>query len=70
MMETDNRQELPAGCCCHLRCKQMYYEGRRPMVTDTTVFWCVKTLYQLGPDREPVDPDLCRPGRTCFEVEP
>ena len=63
------KQELPL-CCSNLRCKQMYYEGRRPEITDTTIFWCVRTIFPLGPDNEPVDPQICQPGRTCFQAEP
>ncbi len=63
-----NKRDLPA-CCPNLRCKQMYYEGRKPEILDTTVFWCVKTLMPLGPDNEPVEPEICQPGRPCHPFE-
>jgi len=63
------KQELPP-CCPMLRCKQMYYEGRKVEYTDTTVFWCAKTAFPLGPDNDPVEPKICQPGRSCYVPQP
>jgi hypothetical protein len=60
-------REFPADACRHLRCKAMYYAGRLPQISDTTCFWCLRTMDALGPDREAVDDRRCMPGRECYE---
>ena len=58
--------------CLHLRHKLMYVDERQRTPglvddsSDTRVFFCVKTQESLGPDREPVDPKLCTPDRSCY----
>jgi hypothetical protein len=32
---------------------------------DQTAWWCVLTQTGLGPDRQPVRPDVCCEGRGC-----
>ncbi len=33
-----------------------------------TIYWCVKSMGAGGPDNGPVDPKLCRPGRSCYKA--
>ena len=57
--------------CTNLRHKLMYVDCRQQrhgMVddsSDTRVFWCSKTMDQLGPDDEPVSPKDCTTSRDC-----
>jgi hypothetical protein len=64
------------GVCSKLRTKTMYLfiEGRgdpedQP-VTNSAVFWCLKTQGCLGPDDLPVSPEACKSGRACAVVRP
>ncbi|MHC4414705.1 MAG: hypothetical protein ACYS0G_05420 [Planctomycetota bacterium] len=58
--------------CRHIRHKLMYVDERQTVPglvddsSDTRVFFCVKTQESLGPDSEPVSPDDCVAGRSCF----
>ncbi len=45
--------------------------GSQPWtVTDdpNTIYWCVKSMGAGGPDNGPIDPKLCRPGRSCYKA--
>ena len=59
-------------CCDNIRHKLMYVDERHDhpgfidAESDTRIYWCVKTQESLGPDREPVHPDACTPGRSCY----
>jgi hypothetical protein len=70
MSETPPVKLQPA--CAHIRHKLMYSETShavRGMVddsSDTRVFFCVRTFEALGPDDQPVSPDRCAPGRSCY----
>lgn len=65
--------EPPAPPCRHLRNKGMYvYSGgqsREPHADyDNTIYWCLKTMKEYGPDDERVDgPDCRNPERSCYE---
>jgi len=58
--------------CRHLRSKGMYVYTDNPGdahdESDTTAYWCLKTLKGFGPDDEAVGRLDCRdPGRSCYE---
>ena len=64
----------PHEACRSLRCKGMYLPGE-PVppdveleVTETAVFWCLKSQAVVGPDGGPVEPGDCRPGRSCHRA--
>ena len=60
--------------CRHLRSKGMYvYTDADPdsphEESDTTAYWCLKTMTSFGPDDEAVARLDCRaPGRSCYEA--
>jgi hypothetical protein len=61
--------------CLKLRTKSMYLQAEVDPDektfydnVDTAAYWCVQTQTGLGPDREPVRPDLCRGGRGCCKL--
>jgi hypothetical protein len=65
--------KAPSPLCANLRCKQMYYvpgpEDGKPEC-HSTIYWCVRTLYALGPDGNPAEDQSCRKGkRSCYESE-
>lgn len=59
--------------CRNLRHQGMYVytdgRGRDPDKDyDSTIFWCLKTMKDYGPDDEPADGRACRnPARSCYE---
>jgi hypothetical protein len=69
--------ELPivetASMCRHLRSKGMYVytDGQDDPAQegyDNTVYWCLKTMKDYGPDDAPAEGQECRnPGRSCYE---
>lgn len=58
--------------CLNIRHKLMYCDSRHDVPgmvddsSDTRVYFCSKTQEQLGPDRAPVHPSDCKPGRGCY----
>jgi hypothetical protein len=78
MSDAGPAQELPIAQpsvpCRHLRNKGMYiytdgehdtgHEGY-----DNTIYWCLKTMKDYGPDDQPVDgPDCRNCERSCYEA--
>lgn len=66
-----SRQKAEPSICSFLRYKQMYYvPGREDAKPEchSTCYWCVKTLFALGPDGEAADEESCRTGWSCFEA--
>jgi hypothetical protein len=65
--------EPPPVPCRNLRHQGMYVytDGRgrgSDKDYDNTIFWCLKTMKDYGPDDEPADGRECRgPGRPCYE---
>ena len=61
--------------CRYLRFKGMYVytdetSTDEPQDYDNTIFWCQKTLRDMGPDDNFVGRDDCREtGRTCYEID-
>ena len=63
--------------CRHLRNKKMFMpvsaetESTQPAPGYTAEspchYWCNRTLTEAGLDDQPVHPDRCQPGRSCFE---
>ncbi len=59
--------------CRHLRNKGMYVysdgQGREPHEDyDNTIYWCLKTMKEYGPDDDMVGgPDCHNPQRSCYE---
>jgi hypothetical protein len=65
----------PSAPCRHLRNKGMYVytdgqeEDRGHEGYDNTIYWCLKTMKDYGPDDQPVDrPDCRNPERSCYEA--
>jgi hypothetical protein len=62
-----------AAPCRHLRNKGMYVysdgQGGVPHEDyDNTIYWCLKTMKEYGPDDEMVaGPDCRNPERSCYE---
>jgi len=75
-MEALNSRNIVAGVhCSKIRTKSMYLnpvvdpdEARFYDHVDTAAYWCVLTQTGLGPDREPVRPDICCGERACCKV--
>jgi len=63
----------PAIPCRHLRNKGMYVytdgvSGESHEDYDNTIFWCLKTMKEFGPDDDLVGRDECQdPERSCYE---
>jgi len=57
--------------CRHLRSKAMYvYENDLDELGghDNSIYWCLQTMKNFGPDDEHVNGRDCRsPGRACYE---
>jgi hypothetical protein len=74
MSELDVINKTAAPICCHLRSKGMFVNGAQEDVasgmpgTGDGYFWCLKTMYQFGPDNELVNRHVCTPSRSCFET--
>lgn len=60
--------------CRHLRNKGMYiYTDGQDLSGhdgyDNTIYWCLQTMKDFGPDDEQVDGAGCHnPGRSCYEA--
>ena len=65
----------PGPPCRYLRSKGMYVytddaSGEEPSDYDNTIFWCQKTLKDIGPDDGFVGREDCRdPARGCHEAD-
>ena len=61
--------------CRHTRSKGMYVYTDVPEVEDhgdydSTIFWCQKTLNDIGPDQGFVGrEDCCNTSRRCYEID-
>jgi len=72
-METLKTPKLTVGVhCTNIRTKSMYIQAVLDPAEatfydsyDQTAWWCVLTQTGLGPDRQPVRPDVCGDGRGC-----
>lgn len=61
--------------CKNLRSKSMFIPALaqgdgsdpHPDRSQSSHCWCNCTLCETGPDDQPVGPQVCRPGRPCFE---
>ncbi len=67
----NERVEQLFPICAELRSKKYYMLGRPPRTSDEVLdasndCWCAVTSDRLGPDKDPVQPDDCRRGRSCF----
>jgi hypothetical protein len=77
MSGADSQDELPvvdqSVPCRHLRNKGMYVYtdgvGREAHPDyDNTIYWCLKTMKEFGPDDDFVGGEECRsPTRSCYE---
>jgi hypothetical protein len=61
-------------CRC-LRTKMQYVvgpdgEGVWDRTSSSAGYWCLRTMYPMGPDEGLVTPGACRQGRECFEASP
>jgi hypothetical protein len=70
----DDTPSQPGPLCRHLRSKGMYVYTdasiEEPSDYDNTIFWCQKTLKDVGPDDGFVGRDDCRDGaRGCYEAD-
>jgi hypothetical protein len=65
--------EPTSAPCRHLRNKGMYVYtdglgGEPHEGYDNTIYWCLKTMKEYGPDDDVVAGDDCRnPARSCYE---
>ena len=72
-MESLNSPKITVGVhCMKLRTKSMYihsivdpFEATLYDPYEVSAYWCVLTQTALGPDRQPVRPDVCCAGRDC-----
>jgi len=59
--------------CKRLRTKGYYQMGpeatERCDFSPEAAYWCARTVTVLGPDDTLCAPEVCQPGRTCFEAE-
>lgn len=75
-MEWLNSPKLTVGVhCLKLRTKAMYVQSTVDPIERTlydpyegSAYWCVLTQTALGPDRQPVRPDVCCGGRECCKL--
>ena len=75
-MESLTSPKITVGVhCLKLRTKSMYLQAVVDPAEatfydqcDQTAWWCVLTQTALGPDRQPVRPDVCREGRGCCSL--
>ncbi len=66
--------EVNRGSICkRLRSKMYYVVGRDHLdlaeSSGTAQYWCARSVTVLGPDDILCCPEMCRPGRACFEAE-
>jgi hypothetical protein len=77
-MSSTESNDLPVveprvAACRHLRNKGMYVYsdadgGESHEDYDNTIYWCLKTMKEYGPDDQMVaGPDCRDPARTCYE---
>jgi hypothetical protein len=72
-MEALRSPKITVGVhCTKIRTKSMYLQATVDPDEatfydhcDTAAYWCVETQSGLGPDREPVRPDVCCGDRCC-----
>lgn len=75
-MESLNSPKITVGVhCLKLRTKSMYihsivdpFEATLYDPYEASAYWCVLTQTALGPDRQPVRPDVCCEGRECCKL--
>ena len=75
-MEWLNSPKVIIGVhCMKLRTKAMYVQSTVDPIEKTlydpydgSAYWCVSTQTALGPDRQPVRPDVCCGGRECCKL--
>lgn len=75
-MESLTSPKITVGVhCLKLRTKAMYiqsivdpFEASLYDPIDVSAYWCVQTQTALGPDRQPVRPDVCCGGRGCCSL--
>ena len=75
-MESLTSPKITVGVhCLKLRTKSMYLNAvvdpAEPTFYDSydqTAWWCVQTQTALGPDRQPVRPDVCCGERDCCKL--
>jgi hypothetical protein len=65
-----NENAMPV-CKC-LRSKGFYLTGAQDAdlveFSPTSAYWCLHTVTVLGPDDILCSPEMCQPGRSCFEA--
>lgn len=62
--------------CQHLRSKRMYVTNSFEVEAGSDEdrehcyghCWCLKTMYDFGPDDQRVHRKACQPGRACYEA--
>ena len=66
--------ERKTSKCRHLRSRMTYgpqFDGLGDWRADdssSNQYWCLKTMITAGPDNDVVAPEVCQPGRGCFEA--
>ena len=63
--------ETERPICRRLRSKGFYATGPNdPDLVEfstTSAYWCAQTVTILGPDDVLCSPEMCQPGRSCFQ---
>ncbi len=71
----DDKLRLPV-VCRKLRTKVAFGspapggQDWRLGTSTTAVYWCLRTMETWGTDGALAHPRTCRPGRSCFEMQP
>ncbi len=74
MTPPDDGKPRETPMCSELRCKGMYIPKDAPaedlpiIPGDTTHWWCERTQYSIGPDKDWVHKSVCTPDRTCYRA--
>ena len=71
MDQTSPDPSSASAPCAELRSKKWFFLKAPPrsageLMDASNWCWCALTSGPLGPDRQPVDPDDCSEGRSCW----
>ena len=72
MAPQDDSKIHETPMCSELRCKGMYVTKNAPepnpmvLAGDTAHWWCQRTHYSIGPDKDWVHRSVCTPDRSCY----
>ena len=66
-----NSTPIQSMYCGSLRSKKFFMRDQLAKSADDYIdsanhVWCSETQEVIGPDNQPVEPDKCGPGRSCY----